>query len=289
MALHCCVPLCTSDSRYDIDKKLSFHNIPKDEKLRREWIVKIRRDENALFKITEASHVCCLHFNSNDFKKTLSGMRRLKNGSVPSLFNWKTCHEERPAPKQRLPFNNSRNDMVKEFIPPPFEDHDYAVSPLSLEEKFISLQQHNKFLEDRVLSLSTGSMKFGIQRFCMNDDMVLFYTGFRDYNNFLSVFNALQPTAVNMIRWSQVQRQRNQSSQFNSTAFRSESLLLIDQFFMFLCRVRQGFSENDLAVRFDISISSVSRFIMTWSNYLYVMLGILPIWPDKSTINKYIP
>ena len=48
-ALHCCVPLCNSDSRYD--NFIHFHKIPKDTALKKQWIVKIRRDEGEHFKV----------------------------------------------------------------------------------------------------------------------------------------------------------------------------------------------------------------------------------------------
>lgn len=47
---HCCVPLCTSDSRYE--PELHFHHIPKNEDLKKQWIIKIRRDEGPLFKVS---------------------------------------------------------------------------------------------------------------------------------------------------------------------------------------------------------------------------------------------
>ena len=46
---HCCVPNCTSDGRYD--DTLCFHRIPKDDTLRKQWIIKIRRDEGPQFKV----------------------------------------------------------------------------------------------------------------------------------------------------------------------------------------------------------------------------------------------
>jgi hypothetical protein len=54
---HCCVVFCTGDSRYkdiyyrNTGKSLHFHKFPTDEKLRREWIVAIRRDEGINFKV----------------------------------------------------------------------------------------------------------------------------------------------------------------------------------------------------------------------------------------------
>ena len=49
---HCCVPRCNGDSRYH--SELKFHRLPgrgRDEKLRKEWLVKIRRDEGPDFKV----------------------------------------------------------------------------------------------------------------------------------------------------------------------------------------------------------------------------------------------
>lgn len=72
--------------------------------------------------------------------------------------------------------------------------------------------------------------------------------------------------------------------------FRAESLPIVDQFFMFLCRIfRQGFFEEDLAQRFSVSQSTVSRIIITWSNYLYCIFGCIPIWPTRDIVNKFLP
>uniref|UniRef100_A0AAY5KP50 DDE Tnp4 domain-containing protein n=1 Tax=Esox lucius TaxID=8010 RepID=A0AAY5KP50_ESOLU len=71
--------------------------------------------------------------------------------------------------------------------------------------------------------------------------------------------------------------------------FSIPKLAVIDQFLLFLCRLRQGFPEQDLAVRFDVSQSTVSRVCVTWANYLHFMLGSLPIWPSRETVNELMP
>ena len=52
-AYHCCVPLCTNDSRYDAAKTLTFHRIPKHEVVRKTWIARIRRDVGPHFKVSD--------------------------------------------------------------------------------------------------------------------------------------------------------------------------------------------------------------------------------------------
>ena len=50
-----------------------------------------------------------------------------------------------------------------------------------------------------------------------------------------------------------------------------------------------GLFEHDLAFRFNISISTVSDIVNTWSNYLFVVLGSLQIWPSKDVIKQHLP
>lgn len=56
-----------------------------------------------------------------------------------------------------------------------------------------------------------------------------------------------------------------------------------------LIRLRLNLKELDLANRFGISTSSVSRIFTSWINYCYLRLGSLPIWPDRSIIQSTMP
>ena len=76
----------------------------------------------------------------------------------------------------------------------------------------------------------------------------MFFTGFKDYAALEVVYSALQPTATTMVCWSQVQRYNGkQTHNVAYAVFRDESVALIDQLFMFLRQVRQGFFEQHLA------------------------------------------
>ena len=63
----------------------------------------------------------------------------------------------------------------------------------------------------------------------------------------------------------------------------------IDEFWLLLTRFRLGPFERDLAFMFNTSIPTVSDIINTWSNYLFVVLGRLPIWPSKDVVNQHLP
>ncbi|CAG2223584.1 unnamed protein product [Mytilus edulis] len=54
-------------------------------------------------------------------------------------------------------------------------------------------------------------------------------------------------------------------------------------------RLRCGFLTEDLSVRFNIHASTVSRKIITWTNYLYFILGGINIWPSRSKIMEHMP
>ena len=173
------------------------------------------------------------------------------------------------------------------LVPPATNDHDYDVPSTSDAEKLFEAQCEIECLNKKIIDIQ-GKLFF-LQRFATDPNLINFYTGFKNYNTLCSVFNALQPTAENMIRWSQMQRHHSHIEKIKISSIHENSLPLIDQFFMFLCRVRQGLSEADLSVRFNVSQTSVSRIIITWANYLYFMLGSIPIWPSRQAINRNMP
>ena len=61
---------------------------------------------------------------------------------------------------------------------------------------------------------------------------------------FKAVYMALQPTATGMVGWSQAQRLTQTEVQVIRKAFNIPKLAIMDQFFLFLCRLRQGFAEQ---------------------------------------------
>ena len=120
-------------------------------------------------------------------------------------------------------------------------------------------------------------------RFTHDKTLIAFYTGFATYSIFLSFYECIEPTARNM------QSMHYQASDTISLSGRKRCMLLIDELFLFLCRLRAGLLEQDLAVRFNCSLPTISRKIVTWANFLYFSLGRIPIWLSKETIKRYMP
>ena len=69
----------------------------------------------------------------------------------------------------------------------------------------------------------------------------------------------------------------------------SRSMLLVDEIFMFCVRLKLGLFEQDLADRFNIHRTSLSRKLITWSNFLYFFLGSQVIWPSREDVNRFMP
>ena len=72
---NCCVPHCHATSKRH--KHLSWHVLPRDETLRKRWIVLIRNDN--LRVSSKGTSVCGLHFR---------GGRRTYDENTPTIFPW---------------------------------------------------------------------------------------------------------------------------------------------------------------------------------------------------------
>ena len=142
-------------------------------------------------------------------------------------------------------------------------------------------------------------------RFCFesiedsNDD-VLFYTGLPSSSVFYQLLKYLSPDGMrsNVVYRATAQ---NWATRHNSdpasaswrdkeiSTGRPPKLSQVNELFLTLVRLRLNLKEHDLARRFDISPSSVSRVFITWINFMYLRLGMLPIWPDRETITDTMP
>ena len=137
--------------------------------------------------------------------------------------------------------------------------------------------------ECEYLSQQLELEKFGIYRFSRNNTMINLYTGFQTYDTFLAFYRCIEPTAQNM------QSAYYQSSEVISLAERKRNMLLINELFMLLCPLPMGLLEQDLSIRFNCSVPTVSRKIVTWANFLYFVLGTIPISLTKTQIQDLMP
>lgn len=64
---------------------------------------------------------------------------------------------------------------------------------------------------------------------------------------------------------------------------------MLDECFLFLMYLALGSTEVDLADRFGVHPSTVSRIITTWTYYLYFLLGSLTIWLSPEQVQAVLP
>lgn len=70
---------------------------------------------------------------------------------------------------------------------------------------------------------------------------------------------------------------------------RPRTLPPIEEFFLVLVRLRLGLLEQDLAYRFNISSTTVSRIFSTWINFLFIKLQEIPLWPPREVVRAGLP
>ena len=277
MVHFCCVPGCSNDST---KTHLSFFSLPQKRKsVLKQWIHAIGRKN---LHVNAHTRVCSEHFmNANG--------RLLRPDEVPSV------HIPRSKPKRCRKPPKDRNSKARAGAD--CNHHEAAETrpdPITQDacmqtEKGVSVEE--RALLDRINDLELqlkekdkllSKQKFRLMNMKDNDAQVLFYTGFNSYHAFEVFFNYLGP-AVNSLCYS--------SSNVTSTKKnrRHRSLPPIEECFLTLVRLRVGLTEQDIAYRFNLSQSTVSRIIITWINFMYLELKKIPIWPPKEVVQANMP
>lgn len=67
------------------------------------------------------------------------------------------------------------------------------------------------------------------------------------------------------------------------------SMPLIDEFLIYTMRVTSGIKEQVIADMFQMSPSTVILVTITWANYLFLMLGTLPLWVSREKVKSIMP
>lgn len=93
-----------------------------------------------------------------------------------------------------------------------------------------------------------------------HDKLMQFYTGFTSFPLFLAFFELLGPAVHHLSYWgSKGVRKRRRLRKIDPK----------NQLFLVLVKLRLNLHHRDLAFRFGLSITQVSRYITTWICFLY--------------------
>jgi len=124
--------------------------------------------------------------------------------------------------------------------------------------------------------------KSGLERYGTDSSKLMIYTRFSSYNQFTGFFHWMQPIAQQM---AYPYSAAKPGLSLGGTML----LALYDEPFLTLCRLHAGLLEQDLADRFNCSVSTVSRISLASINLLYVVLGSIHIWPSSEATDKHMP
>ncbi|XP_074656816.1 uncharacterized protein LOC141910027 [Tubulanus polymorphus] len=115
---------------------------------------------------------------------------------------------------------------------------------------------------------------------------VKFFTGFDNRATLKTIFNFLSEKAACMVYWKGGQTRETLS---NNKMGRRKKLILEDEYFMVLMRLRLGLLVRDLSHRFNVSISAVSSIFSTWIRLMRLELSCIIIWPSKNQTKALLP
>ncbi|XP_065894872.1 uncharacterized protein [Dysidea avara] len=303
---YCCVPLCHSSSGEKAERerlgmqRLSFHSFPDVSSDKgKMWIAKIRRDPGPNFVINSNTKVCSLHFTLDDYISgdVLHSARRvLKATSVPSVFPWTREMQQRTTTTSRLAASvYQRADMIEtrgEGQGTPVDSDWSEENFMEVGGNSIDVAEMQRRIDELQVKLSEVENAFQrslfrLENICDNDEFVKFYTGFSDYNTLIAFYEeVLESDAKVMRQWEG----KNSKDDYDDTKTgRTCKLPLLEQFFLTLVRLHLGLLELDLAKRFRISKSSVSRIVSTWINLMFHSLKALERYPRWHIVKKYMP
>lgn len=119
----------------------------------------------------------------------------------------------------------------------------------------------------------------------MSDEDFRYFMRFSNKNIFFVFRRSIEPSASKIVYWSKAKRIGISTVEKEVVKPSPQrKMQLIDEFFMFCLRVTVGLRERVLAEIFQVSTSTVSRIIITWSNYLYLVLGSVQIWMTREQV-----
>ena len=264
--------------------------------------------------------MCSAHFEAECFLHSFGRLNgcRLKSGAVPTIFEWSSSDAERPNIMDKV--RKSRKEISNQSLPPPAQDEAVDLNEVVLQQqetitKLESvIQEKESVIQEQAADLQRRCMdnvgmavrlidqeikqrdfekrvdeltkklaveRFGVERYGSNDELFCFYTGIRSVKVYYYMFNLWKPTADTMQR-----RYYQPVEDANPRVGRPSCMKLIDECFMLLVRLRLGTPEIELADRFNCSVSTVSRKLITWINYLYFILGSWCIWQTREKIQE---
>ena len=164
-----------------------------------------------------------------------------------------------------------------------FQSHDNTnvVVNRALLSQVEFLQSENQRLKKELQKTIETLQHFRVENIKYNDKLVRFYTGFASFMVFSACFRFLGPVVNHLNYWGAKPDPRRR--------VRNRKLDPENQLFLTLVKLRLNLKHRDLAFRFSISETSVSRYITTWVCFLYHHLNEIDWTPSTKQVAGTLP
>ncbi|KFM62878.1 THAP domain-containing protein 2, partial [Stegodyphus mimosarum] len=266
MPTACCAYGCSNSNMKDKCKenKISFHLFPKDENLRKEWIIRIKREN---FNPTPNTRICSEHFEEECFiYQPFTNRRSLKADAVPTKFIFNLTKGTTRKRTSYVFGEPSRESSREKRANIPVCIKKTVAS--QTDESFLLIL--NEFYEMRN-KLDTAQNNVLLNEFSSTNERIKVnmkcLTGF-SHETFMTIFNFLN---------------------LSEDLLKKDRMPPIDQFFMFLVKTRTGTTNEFLGIIFKIASSTVSKIFNCVTRIVYTKLKCVNIWPKKDQVKEFMP
>lgn len=143
------------------------------------------------------------------------------------------------------------------------------------------LESENQQLKVKLQMLSSERRGFRVEDIAHDDNLVRLYTGFSSYVILLAFFEFLGPSVHELNYWgSKVgERKRNRPTKLNP----------LNQLCLTLMKLKLNSPVQDLAFRFMVSKSLVSKYVITWICFLYQHMKEIEWMPSVEQVTGTLP
>ena len=160
-------------------------------------------------------------------------------------------------------------------------DHSYSLPPPTVHSSYISIVPTTDSI---LMPKLKDQTHFCIEMYENNDSAISCYTSFPSYSHLLICFQFFGD-AVHHLTYPN----SSNNSRVINRLVKHRTLSPLNEFFLTLCRLKRGLSEQDIAYRFQLSQSTVLRIFTAWVNFMYRKFSEVSIWPSRQQIDFYMP
>lgn len=300
MPVSCCAINCTN--RFSKDSGIGFYVFPADSERRKRWIHAISRDK---WEPKSHDRVCGDHFvkgrpskdaNDIDYIPTIFKDRKRRSNPLKEDEARSLRVVKREKKKQEsVDVNECAQTLLSlsASTSEPYSQQSVLVNESVMDENVIlskqvrDLQQQVIALHGKMFSVTTtpGTQYQTLLSLIEKDDnKTRFYTGLPSYGVFKALVIYFEPKIIRARQW-----QGKQTKEQDVSTVRKTKLDVTCELLAVLVRLRLGLLLEDIADRFDISVSTMSRIFATWLRLLSIELRQLFPWPSRELVLIHTP